>query len=152
MGRTSTDGYVNGTKGEAYNYYFALGYQPNKKHDFQFTFTGSPQWHNQNNFQNTIATAIKYGNGVDRPNRRYNSNWGYMTGEDGIAREYSQSVNWYSKPVAMLNWDWTMDEKSKLSTVLYGSWGRGGGTGVIGAINGTNINSLPKNFRWSYQI
>ncbi|MCT4212520.1 TonB-dependent receptor [Elizabethkingia anophelis] len=144
MGRTSTDGYVNGTKGEAYNYYFALGYQPNKKHDFQFTFTGSPQWHNQNNFQNTIATAIKYGNGVDRPNRRYNSNWGYMTGEDGIAREYSQSVNWYSKPVAMLNWDWTMDEKSKLSTVLYGSWGRGGGTGVIGAINGTNINSLPK--------
>ena len=46
-----------------------------------------------------LLQTIKYGNGVDKPNRRYNSNWGYMTGEDGIAREYSQSVNWYSKPV-----------------------------------------------------
>ena len=37
-----------------------------------------------------------------------------------------------------------MDEKSKLSTVLLWLLGRGGGLGVIGTINGTNINSLPK--------
>ncbi|MBU8883571.1 TonB-dependent receptor [Kaistella sp. DKR-2] len=137
MSRTAGNTYVDGSQFEAYNYYFALGYKPNEKHDFQFTFTGAPQWHMQN-FQSTIETLQKYGS-ADKPNRRYNSNWGYLNGE-----EMSQSVNYYSKPVMSLNWDWTMSEKSKLSSVLYGSWGRGGGTGVLGSINGTSINSLPK--------
>ncbi|HFK5583325.1 TonB-dependent receptor [Elizabethkingia anophelis] len=138
MSRTSGSTYINGSDFEAYNYYFALGYQPNKKHDFQFTFTGAPQWHMQN-FQSSIANFIKYGNGVDEPNRRYNSNWGYLNGNI-----MSQSINFYSKPIASINWDWKISEKSKLSTVGYASWGRGGGTGVMGNINGTNINSLPK--------
>ena len=133
MSRTAGSTYIDGSEFEAYNYYFALGYQKGK-HDFQFTFTGAPQWHNQN-FNGTIATYLKYGNGVDEPNRRYNSNWGYLNGQ-----EYSQSVNYYSKPVASFNWDWTMSEKSKLSTVIYGSWGRGGGTGVIGTITGNKTS------------
>ncbi|MDF2933081.1 MAG: TonB-dependent receptor [Chryseobacterium sp.] len=138
MARTAGSTYIDGSEFEAYNYYFALGYQPNEKHDFQFTFTGSPQKHMQN-FQSSIANFIKYGNGVDEPNRRYNSNWGYLNDE-----VMSQSINFYSKPVASVNWDWKISERSKLSSVLYGSWGRGGGTGVIGSINGTSINSLPK--------
>ncbi|MFY7815423.1 MAG: TonB-dependent receptor plug domain-containing protein, partial [Chryseobacterium taeanense] len=138
MSRTAGNTYIDASEFEAYNYYFALGYQPNKKHDFQFTFTGAPQWHMQN-FQSSIANFIKYGNGVDEPNRRYNSNWGMLNGD-----VMSQSINFYSKPVASINWDWNISEKSKLSTVGYASWGRGGGTGVIGSINGTNINSLPK--------
>lgn len=138
MARTAGSTYIDGSEFEAYNYYFALGYQPNAKHDFQFTFTGSPQKHMQN-FQSSIANFIKYGNGVDEPNRRYNSNWGYMNDE-----VMSQSINFYSKPVASVNWDWKISERSKLSSVLYGSWGRGGGTGVIGSINGTSINNLPK--------
>jgi hypothetical protein len=32
----------------------------------------------------------------------------------------------------MLNWDWTISEKSTLSTVAYMSNGRGGGTGDLG--------------------
>jgi len=138
MSRTAGNTYIDASEFEAYNYYFALGYQPNEKHDFQFTFTGAPQWHMQN-FQSSIANFIKYGNGIDEPNRRYNSNWGYMNGE-----VMSQTINFYSKPVASINWDWKISERSKLSSVLYGSWGRGGGTGVIGSINGTNINNLPK--------
>ncbi|RKS96311.1 TonB-dependent receptor [Chryseobacterium defluvii] len=138
MSRTAGNTYIDASEFEAYNYYFALGYQPNEKHDFQFTFTGAPQWHMQN-FQSSIANFIKYGNGVDEPNRRYNSNWGMLNGE-----VMSQSINFYSKPVASINWDWKISEKSKLSTVGYASWGRGGGTGVMGNINGTNINSLPK--------
>lgn len=143
MSRTAGNTYIDGSQFEAYNYYFALGYQRGK-HDFQFTFTGAPQWHNQT-FNNTIKTDLDMGDGKldgvlsDKPNRRYNSNWGYLNG-----REYSQSVNYYSKPVASLNWDWSMTEKSKLSTVLYASWGRGGGTGILGSINGTGINALPK--------
>lgn len=138
MSRTAGNTYIDASEFEAYNYYFAVGYQPNEKHDFQFTFTGAPQWHMQN-FQSSIANFIKYGNGVDEPNRRYNSNWGMLGGE-----VMSQSINFYSKPVASINWDWKISEKSKLSTVGYASWGRGGGTGVMGSINGTNINSLPK--------
>lgn len=144
MSRTAGAMYIDGSDFEAYNYYFALGFQPNKKHDFQFTFTGAPQWHNQT-FNNTIATDLDMGDGrldgvlSDKPNRRYNSNWGYLNGE-----QYSQSVNFYSKPVASINWDWNISEKSKLSTVGYASWGRGGGTGILGSINGKGINALPK--------
>lgn len=144
MSRTAGAMYIDGSDFEAYNYYFALGYQPNKKHDFQFTFTGAPQWHNQT-FNNTIATDLDMGDGrldgvlSDKPNRRYNSNWGYLNGQ-----QFSQSVNYYSKPVASINWDWNISEKSKLSTVGYASWGRGGGTGILGSINGKGINALPK--------
>ncbi|MCI3938054.1 TonB-dependent receptor [Chryseobacterium aahli] len=134
MARTAGSTYIDGSEFEAYNYYFALGYQPNEKHDFQFTFTGSPQKHMQN-FQSSIANFIKYGNGVDEPNRRYNSNWGYLNDE-----VMSQSINFYSKPVASVNWDWKISERSKLSSVLYGSWGRGGGTGVIGSIVGNRTS------------
>jgi outer membrane receptor for ferrienterochelin and colicin len=137
MSRTAGNTYIDASEFEAYNYYFALGYQKGN-HDFQFTLTGAPQWHMQN-FQSSISNFIKYGNGVDEPNRRYNSNWGYLNGD-----VMSQSINFYSKPVMSINWDWKISEKSKLSTVGYGSWGRGGGTGVMGSINGTNINSLPK--------
>ncbi|WP_347217000.1 TonB-dependent receptor [Chryseobacterium sp.] len=133
MSRTATDGYIDGGKGEAYNYYFALGYKPNEKHELQFTFTGAPQWHDQN-FQSPISAFLKYGKD-GKPNRRYNPNWGYLNGQ-----QFSTNRNWYSKPVAMLNWDWNMNSKSKLSTVLYGSWGRGGGTGMLGSINGKNTN------------
>lgn len=44
--------------------------------------------------------------------------------------------NFYHKPVASLNWDWNISDKSILSTVIYASWGRGGGTGEIGTIQG----------------
>lgn len=137
MSRTSGAMYIDGSDFEAYNYYFALGFQPNKKHDFQFTFTGAPQWHHQN-FTNTIGTYLKYGKD-GKPNRRYNSNWGLLKGE-----QFSTNRNYYSKPIASINWDWNISSKSKLSTVGYGSWGRGGGTGFLGNINGKSVFSLPK--------
>ena len=40
--------------------------------------------------------------------------------------------NFYHKPVANLNWDYTINDNTNLSTVLYASWGRGGGTGNRG--------------------
>jgi hypothetical protein len=55
-------------------------------------------------------------------------------------RCYSQSINFYSKPVMSVNWDWKISEKSKLSTVGYASFGRGGGTGVIGSIVGNRTS------------
>jgi outer membrane cobalamin receptor len=126
LSSTQGDGYVDGTKFEGKNYYIALGYKPNEKHDIQFTFTGAPQWHNQRSFANTLSDYLKYGTNGE-PNTKYNSDWGYKNGE-----EYSWTRNYYHKPVMSLNWDYKINDKMKLSSVLYGSWGRGGGTGNIG--------------------
>ena len=41
--------------------------------------------------------------------------------------------NFYHKPVANLNGDWNISDKSSLSTVFYGSTGAGGGTGGYGS-------------------
>ncbi len=141
MSRTAGAMYIDGSDFEGYNYYFALGYQPNEKHDFQFTFTGAPQWHHQN-FTNTIATYLDMGDGLldgnksTDPNRKYNSNWGYLNGE-----QFTTNRNFYSKPIMSMNWDWKISSKSKLSTVGYASFGRGGGTGFLGSINGNNVFS-----------
>ncbi|WP_298139880.1 TonB-dependent receptor [Flavobacterium sp.] len=133
LSQTFGDGYIDGTKFEAANYFIGLGYEFNKKHDIQFTFTGAPQWHNQRNQAISINDYIKYGNG-DEPNIRYNSDWGYRNGN-----EYSFRTNFYHKPVASLNWDWKINESTKLSTVIYASWGRGGGTNGAGAIRGNRF-------------
>jgi outer membrane cobalamin receptor len=128
LSSTSGLGYVDGTKFEGNNYFIAMGYKLNDKHDFQFTFTGAPQWHHQRSFANTLTDYIKYGNPVEnKPNIKYNSDWGYRDGE-----EYSWARNYYHKPVMSFNWDYKISDKMKLSSVFYGSWGRGGGTGNIG--------------------
>ena len=128
LSSTTGDGYVDGTKFEGKNYFIALGYEFNDRHDIQFTFTGAPQWHNQRSFANPIADYIKYGDPVaNEPNIKYSSDWGYLNG-----KEYAWTRNFYHKPVASLNYDFKISEKTKLSSVFYGSWGRGGGTGNIG--------------------
>lgn len=131
--QTMGDGYVDGTKFEGANYFVAVGYEVNEKHDLQLTITGAPQWHNQRSSAPTIAQYIKYGNGVD-PNVRYNSDWGYLDG-----KEYNFRTNYYHKPVMSLNWDFKINETTKLSSVFYGSWGRGGGTNGTGAIRGNRF-------------
>ncbi len=130
LSRTSGDGYVDGTKFEGYNYFIGIGYKPNDDHNIQFTFTGAPQWHNQRSWANPISDYLKYGSNGE-PNIKYNSDWGYRNGE-----EYSFRRNFYHKPIGFINWDWNISDKSTLSTSFYGSWGRGGGTGEIGRING----------------
>lgn len=129
LSQTKGDGYVDGTRFEGANYFFALGYERGK-HDFQFTFTGAPQYHDQRGTAVTIADYIKYGQDGD-PNIKYNADWGYLNG-----REFSFRTNYYHKPVMSLNWDYKITDKTKLSTVVYGSWGRGGGTGGTGRIRG----------------
>nr|WP_314604077.1 TonB-dependent receptor [uncultured Capnocytophaga sp.] len=125
LSRTAGATYVRGTDFEGHNYFFSLGYAPNQEHNFQFIFTGAPQWHHQRTNYITIANYLKYGNG--EPDRRYNADWGYYKG-----KEYSFQRNTYHKPVMMLNWDWNIDDKSSLSTVLYASFGRGAGTRDMG--------------------
>ncbi|MEX0314063.1 MAG: TonB-dependent receptor [Allomuricauda sp.] len=124
LGRTSGDGYVQGTKFEGYNYFIGLGYEPNDRNSFQFILTGAPQVHNQrtSSFFNvaTIEDHLEYG-------ALYNFNHGFLNGE-----EFGWRRNFYHKPIASFNWDRKFNDKTTLSTSVYASVGRGGGTGDIG--------------------
>ncbi len=123
LSRTAGDGYVDGTEFEGFNYFLAFGYQK-ENHNVQLTMTGAPQTHNQRttSFYNmaTLEDYLEYG-------QKYNYNHGYLNGQ-----EFNWRKNFYHKPIASLNWDYNINDKSSLSTVLYASVGRGGGTGDIG--------------------
>ena len=111
--------YAEGTAGQGQNYFIGIGFVPNDKHSFNFLLTGAPQWHDQN-FSKTLDKYDEFG-------RRYNDNSGFKDGE-----RYTLRRNYYHKPIANLNWDWEISDKTNLSSVLYASWGRGGGTGPAG--------------------
>ncbi len=111
--------YAIGTEGFGQNYLVSVGYKPNDTHAFNFLITGAPQRHDQN-FSNDLEDFEEYG-------EKYNGNTGFLNGE-----RYTERRNFYHKPVANLNWDFNINETTDLSTVLYASWGRGGGTGMLG--------------------
>lgn len=111
--------YSEGTAGQGQNYLFSVGYKANDKHAFNLLLTGAPQWHDQN-FSDDLENYERYG-------EKYNGNSGFLEGS-----RYTERRNYYHKPVANLNWDFNINEKLDLSTVLYASWGRGGGTGGLG--------------------
>ncbi len=119
----SGNGWAYGTRGQGQTYFISAGYKPNDKHSINFLVTGAPQWHDQK-FQTSIYSHINENGNIDR---RYNGNWGIYDG-----KYYSERRNYYHKPVMNVNWDWNIDEKSTFAMVLYGSFGRGGGTGGIG--------------------
>lgn len=112
--------YSNGTAGQGQNYFVGIGYIPSENHSFNLLLTGAPQWHDQN-FSKSLEDYEKYG-------KRYNNNSGFYNGE-----RYSLRRNYYHKPIANLNWDWKLSDRTNLSSVAYASWGRGGGTGPAGS-------------------
>lgn len=119
LGHWQGDGYVDFTDGQGQTYLISLGYKPNENNLFNFLITGAPQWH---------ATAGR-GDIVDflENGRRYNSfNYEGVDSPNLLkGGRYPGGRNVYHKPVANLSWDWTISENSSLSTILYGSLGRG---------------------------
>jgi hypothetical protein len=113
--------WAKGTYGQGQTYYFAVGYKPNEKHNFNFLITGAPQLHGNQWSQSLERIAA---------DPKFNQHWGYLN-EDGTDIS-SERQNFYHKPVANLNWDFNLSDKTELSTVAYASWGRGGGTGPRG--------------------
>ncbi|MCR9064780.1 MAG: TonB-dependent receptor [Cytophagales bacterium] len=123
------DGYAYGTAGEGWTYFGAVGYQPvGSKHSLNLSFIGAGQWHHQRSSWISIRDYQNFGepekDGIDR---RWNTDAGFLDGE-----EYNMRRNFYNKPLATFNWDWDISSKFKLNTSLYGSAGRGGGTGPRG--------------------
>ncbi|PNQ74974.1 TonB-dependent receptor [Hanstruepera neustonica] len=123
LGHWQGDGYVDYTQGQGQTYFLSVGYQPNEKHSLNFLLTGAPQWHAAAG-SGSIRSFVENERG-----RRYNS-WNFEGIDSPNTLHGGNSVypggrNIYHKPVANLSWDWNINDKSSLSTVLYGSMGRG---------------------------
>ncbi|MCE7993849.1 MAG: TonB-dependent receptor [Roseivirga sp.] len=138
LSRWSGNGYVDNTSGEGWTYFAAIGYAPEgSKHSFNLSMLGAGQWHHQRSVWVSIRDYQNFGeSGVDP---RWNTNGGTLNGE-----EYNIRRNFYNKPLATFNWDWDINDNMKLATSLYGSAGRGGGTGPRGNnFRNNDINVYP---------
>ena len=126
LSKWAGNGYIYNTSGEGWTYFAAVGYAPEgSAHELNFSFLGAGQWHHQRDVWVSIRDYQNFGEeGIDP---RWNSNGGTLNGE-----EFSMRRNFYNKPLATFNWDWEISDNLKLATSLYGSAGRGGGTGPRG--------------------
>ncbi|MBN1924704.1 MAG: TonB-dependent receptor [Prolixibacteraceae bacterium] len=115
--KTKGDGYVKGTPFEGYSYFFNVAKKINDRHQLAFTLFGAPQEHAQR-YGMMSLDVLK----TRKDGHRYNEDWGYLNGQF-----YSNSVNFYHKPVAILNHYFDIDKNTFLSSSLYGSYGMGGG-------------------------
>lgn len=122
------NGYAYGTQGEGWTYFGAVGYAPEgSDHSLNFTYLGAGQWHHQRSSWISIRDYQNFGDSDVEIDRRWNTDAGFLNGS-----EYNMRRNFYNKPLATLNWDWNLSSNWKLNTSLYGSNGRGGGTGPRG--------------------
>lgn len=140
LSRWSGNGYVDNTSGEGWTYFGAVGYAPEgSKHALNLSVLGAGQWHHQRDAWVSIRDYDYFGDGGQTLDDgeldvTWNSNGGTLDGE-----EFSMRRNFYNKPLATFNWDWNINENLTLNTSVYGSAGRGGGTGP----RGRNYDVLP---------
>ncbi len=111
--------WAEGTRGQGQNYFLSVGFKPNDQHNFNFLVTGAPQWHGQRWSQSLESIE---------EDPKFNQHWGEHNGDFETERR-----NYYHKPVINLSWDWRLSNLSKISSVAYASFGRGGGTGNYGS-------------------
>ncbi|CAA0170873.1 TonB-dependent outer membrane receptor [Tenacibaculum maritimum] len=121
--KTDGEGYVDGTPFTGFNYFLNVSKEFNDKHKLSLTAFGSKQRHGQRQNRQLIKTYRDSERG-----RKYNSDWGYKQGQ-----LTSSEDNFYHKPQISLNHNWTISDKTFISTAAYASFGSGGGGGTGGA-------------------
>ena len=129
LSKWAGNGYAYGTAGEGWTYFGAVGYAPKgSAHSLNLSFLGAGQWHNQRSSWVSIRDYQNFGSDhKETIDRRWNTDAGFLGGE-----EFNMRKNFYNKPLATFNWDWDINSTWTLNTSLYGSAGRGGGTGPRG--------------------
>jgi outer membrane cobalamin receptor len=140
LSRWSGNGYAYGTAGEGWTYFAAVGYEPEgSKHALNLSVLGAGQWHHQRSSWVSIRDYQNFGEeGLDR---RWNTDAGFLEGE-----EFNMRRNHYNKPLATFNWDYNINSTFTLNTSIYGSAGRGGGTGPRGSnFRNSDIDMYPFN-------
>ena len=140
LSKWAGDGYVYDTQGEGWNYFGAVGYAPDdSKHALNLSVMGAGQWHHQRDAWVSIRDYDYFGDGGQTLDDgeldvRWNTDGGSLNGE-----EFTLRRNFYNKPLATFNWDWNITDNLTLNTSVYGSAGRGGGTGG----RGRNYDVIP---------
>ncbi|WP_299777591.1 TonB-dependent receptor [uncultured Formosa sp.] len=120
--KTDGNGYVDGTEFNAVSYFLNISKQIGEDHKLSFTAFGATQRHGQRQNRQLISTYRATDSG-----KRFNADWGYKNGQ-----VTHQEDNFYHKPQISLNHYWNISDKTTLSTVLYASFGSGGGGGYSG--------------------
>lgn len=153
------DGYVEQTWANRFFYYVKIQKQIGN-HMISIGGMGAPQEHGQRKSQQPIfmydkAYARELGADIDTTSyaqamiasglsgnygRRFNPSWGTLSrtrnDEDAKPETLNSNVNYYHKPVFNFRHFWAK-ETWAVSNIVYGSFGRGGGTRARG---GTTIN------------
>lgn len=114
--RWAQEGYVDGTFYDGWSYFLSAEKKVNNQHSLGFIAYGAPT----KSGAAGIATQETY----DLVGSNYyNPYWGFQNGEKRNSRVRSNHL-----PMLMLNHYWTIDEKSKLQSSLYYSFGKNGYT------------------------
>ncbi len=154
-----SNGWVEQTWNKAYSYFAKVQYMPTKRHIISFGVNAAPQSHGQRSSMLPIAVydreyAKKLGvnsDSVIRSIQKSGTKYTTLTQGDRSLRwnpdqgllnggTINDKVNYFSKPLLSLNHFWSISEKTTLSTVVYASFGTGGGTGYNPSI--TNRDSV----------
>ena len=163
--RRRQDGWVDQAFDDAWTYFGNVSKRLGK-HRLSLTGMGSPQSHGQRTFASLIGVysndkARELGAAAQRNGDRgfaYNPNWGYLNRYtlDGAGNRVYQGqevlnerINYYHKPQINLNDFWQVSNKLFVSTVLYASYGNGGGTASVGS-PGTSATDGQINFQSVY--
>lgn len=150
------DGWVEQTWTNAYSYFAKVQYMPNSRHIISVGVNGAPQSHGQRtskmqvtvydreyakklgiNSDSVLYSFTNYPDGKPNPSAikyttktqgdrdlRWNPDLAIVNG-----KYLNDKVNFYHKPLVNLNHFWKISDKTTLSTVVYASFGKGGGTG-----------------------
>lgn len=142
------DSYADATFTDAWSYFLKVQKRFNK-HTLTFGVNGAPQTHGQRTTRLPIAvideglskkTGINYLESLDSISKisgaqfttvsqgargiLYNPNYGMLNG-----KVFNEKVNYFHKPQFNLTHSWNPNQKLNLTTVVYASIGKGGGTG-----------------------
>lgn len=154
------DGLIDKTWTDAYAYYFGASLNLNKSHRLEAYLVGATQEHGQNRYkQNIAAYSHEFAKeiGMDQgaldkykestAGRFYNENWNTVSAtyagkqfyngktHDRYATDFlNESVNYFHKPLANLNWYGQWSDKVSQFTTVYYSGGKGGGSGTYGSL------------------
>lgn len=108
--RWANRGYVEGTFYNALSYYFGVQKKWNNGHSVSFATWGNPT----ERASQGASTDEAYWLANDY---QYNPYWGYQNGH----KRNSRVVNDFA-PSAILTWDWDINDRSKLTTSLFGKY------------------------------
>jgi iron complex outermembrane recepter protein len=144
LSRSTGDGNSEGLYYTGYSYFANISKVLSKTQTLSFNIMGAAQSHGQRFTYHDINTYRNAPQGT----LRYNSDYGYLNGQLFTAEQ-----NFYNKPLASLNHNWTIDKTTSLATVVYASYGTGAAVfpNSIGNIPRTGDQYSPLDFDATYK-